>query len=159
MKRVLILLMSIIAIVGLVACGGESEDTEVQPEEEKEVIKRIDETVADDEIVKASVGEIIYIPEDGLGNNARYNVEIEIENKTDDVIEVISSKQSMDGEMIGDMVFFAEEITPGKKANSVMVIENYEGPLPKLAESLEFDLEVVKDMELQKSYEVKLKID
>lgn len=178
MKKISILLLSLLTVVSLAACddGEEKEvssvdssekgeesnsDSDKEDEEDKEdEAKEINKVIADDELVKATLISIEKI-DDKDWDEEKYNVNMEIENKSEDTIEVQAHEVSADGKMVDDMVFFSETVSSGKSADATMVIENYDGDLPKMEEDLEFDLVIFSEetFETIKEYDVKIELN
>lgn len=153
MKKLLVLLFT---AVFLVACGSEAEEKDVsevkaedesgsEQSEEKEndtETQEVDKVLADDDNVKATLTKIERV-EDKDFDEERYDIHIEVENKTDKTIEVQTREVSADGKMIDDMIAYSETVSGGKSSDSVLVIQNYDGDLPDLEESIDFTLVVL----------------
>lgn len=153
MKKALILLMSLIMVVGLVACGGETEDKEVGSvesdgkssktgDEGKNKEVGYDEVLLDSDSAKVTLKSISHIKNKDW-NEEYYSIKFSIENKLDKTIVVQSDQVSADGMMVTDDVTFSEEVAGGKKANGELRIETYDADLPPLDESLEFLLLII----------------
>lgn len=131
----------------------ESDNTE-KPEEES---KELNQTLVDNDNLKAVVTGITKV-EDKEWDEERYEINIEIDNKRDDSIEVQAHEASADGVMIDDMVMFSETVAGEKHSNARMIIENYEGDLPDMEENLEFILNVFShdDYDFEDRHDVKI---
>jgi hypothetical protein len=72
-----------------------------------------------------------------------YRVTYEVENKTDRTLTFQANEVSSDGKMIDEgMLTMSQDVAPGKKADAVLEIQNYEGPLPEIKNNLEMILRV-----------------
>lgn len=164
MKKLIFLLMSLFLVSTLVACDGETQteqkdigsvetssqledentDTDVEDETNADTEteeKEFNQVIADNENLKATLISIEKVV-DTFWEEEYYNVNIEIENKREDTIEVQAWEVSADGRMIDDYVFFSETVAGGKFSDATMKIENYDGDLPPMEENLEFILHV-----------------
>jgi hypothetical protein len=66
-----------------------------------------------------------------------------VENKTDKTLTFQANEVSSDGKMIDEgMLTMSQDVAPGKKADAVLEIQNYEGPLPEIKNNLEMILHV-----------------
>lgn len=186
MKKVLILFLSLLVGLTLAACGdsesGEKEITSVESteqskEESKESTesstdsadkkeedssneaKEFNDIIADNDHLKATLISIEKVVDEEW-DEEYYSVNIEIENKREDTIEVQAHQVSADGRMIDDFVYFSETIAGGKIADGKMQIQNYEGELPSMEENLEFILNVYShdDYEFENSTDVKIEL-
>lgn len=174
MKKILFALFSLMIIIGLVACDGEEaqgkdvtsvetsddENVEEAAEEEEEVVEEteeINEVVADNDMVKATLVSVDYI-EDKDWDEERYEIRFEVENKREDTIEVQAREVSTDGKMVDEsLLMMSQEISGGKVADAVLEIEDYSGgDLPDMDENLEMilhvfswdDMEVIEDIDV-----------
>ncbi len=134
-----------------------SEDEEAEADDVEEETKELDQTLVDNDNLKAVVTGIKKI-DDKEWDEERYEISIEIDNNREDTIEVQAHEVSADGVMIDDMVFMSETVSAGKHANAIMGIENYEGDLPEMEEELEFILSVYsdEDYEYEEEHDVKI---
>ena len=158
MKKYLLLIMSLFIALYLVACGKvvtekkqvesvstakdeQSSDVveQVEETEDESEIRDFNEVIADTDNLKATLISIEKVV-DTTFNDEYYNVNIEIENKREDTIEVQAREASADGRMIDDMIVFSETVAGGKIADATMRIKNYDGDLPPLEDNLEFIL-------------------
>lgn len=161
--------MLIVATLFLVACGGNNEDmntielssnndTEVNDNTSTHVIAEINQTIESD-LVEVDLINVEYVPEDEVGNYPYYKINFTAINKSDDDIWLSTDKESIDNVMASDLFTAADDITPGKTMNDYFQIINYDEELPEIKESIEFNLDVVSDMERQETHEVKIKIN
>ncbi|MEN2465921.1 hypothetical protein [Ornithinibacillus sp. JPR2-1] len=169
MKKLLLLMLSILVAVVLVACGetetqeksvdtvessnkssetnnenadGEETEAEEAAEETEETESATyDEVLLDDENATVILKGIETVRDDVFGDE--HNINLEIENKTDATIEVQAHEVSIDGFMVDDMVFFSETVAGGKKSNAKMSIMALDEELPELNENLEFKLMIL----------------
>src|SRR5699024_8368693 len=79
------------------------EENENSEEPEKESKKELDQTLVDNDNLKAVVTSITKI-EDKEWDEERYEISIEVDNKREDTIEVQAYEVSADDVMIDDMV-------------------------------------------------------
>src|SRR5690625_613489 len=144
---------SLLLTIGLLtACGdANSEDNDVNndatevnsdnSENESEESNKTEEAsdVIDDEYIKATFGK----PEHRSGEfYDSYDVEVEIENKTDDTIIVNAFDAFVDGtELAGAGI--GAEIKGKEKRTSMMKATNEEGELPEEFETIEFGVSIV----------------
>lgn len=134
-----------------------TEETE-KVESEASNKKAFDMAIADSENIKATLisAETII---DKEWDEEKIEIMFEVENKRQDTIEVQAREVSADGKMIDDtMLSMSQEIAPGKKADAVLTIQNYEGDLPEIAENLEMILHVFSwdDMDYEEEHQVKI---
>lgn len=160
MKKMLFLLAS--AILVLTACGEtneqpkevskvesegsqtESNDSNEAEVEEEEEVTDYNQVLLDSDNAVVTLESITKV-EDKTFDEEYYSIKLSIDNKLEETIEVQAQEVSADDVMVDDMVFFSETIAGGKKANAEMKIQNYEGDLPSLDESLEFKLMVLNE--------------
>lgn len=161
----------------LAACGNEVEEKNVSTvessekreeasksggneEDEQEEATEINKVLVDNEHVKATLVDIVKV-DDKDWDEQKYEINIEIENKRDDTIEVQAHEVSADGKMIDDMVFFSETVAGGKFSDATMIIQNYDGDLPEMEENLEFILNVFSfdDFEYEDKHDVKIEFN
>ena len=174
-KKVMTLLVSIIAVFGLVACGDttteekeiESVGTSESSEEDKNdgdessessEVEEVGEVIADDDYVKATLVSVEHVKDD-LFEEEKYVINIDLENKTSDKIVVQARDVSIDGTMVDDMVFFSEEIAGEKNAKGKLEIQNFDGDLPSMDENLEFVLLIIDDETFEDMAEHDVKIE
>jgi hypothetical protein len=154
MKKLLVVGLS--ALV-LAACGdtevsekevGKVETTEsVTNEEEAAPAKEVDTIDVNKEIVNnanmaAKLTKVEKIV-DKEWDEELYRVTYEVENKTDKTLTFQANEVSSDGKMIDEgMLTMSQDVAPGKKADAVLEIQNYEGPLPEIKNNLEMILRV-----------------
>lgn len=134
-----------------------TEETE-KVESEASNKKAFDLGIADSENIKATLisAETII---DKEWDEEKIEIMFEVENKRQDTIEVQAREVSADGKMIDDtMLSMSQEIAPGKKADAILTIQNYEGDLPEIAENLEMILHVFSwdDMDYEEEHQVKI---
>lgn len=141
-----------------------SDDKEVdndevieEEEEEKEETTEIEKVLVDNKHLKATMKNIVKVTNERW-DEERYEINIEIENKRDDTIEVTAREVSADDVMIDKMVFFSETVASGKTAHGQMAIENFDGPLPDMKENLEFILHIYShdDFDFEDNHEIKI---
>lgn len=155
MKKYLFILM---AVLMLVACGNDKEPEEVIADDESEsneseTVKEFDEVVADDENITATL-EDVTVTDDEFGK--RYNVNIKIENKSDETVDISVDEFSINDEMADDIKYYNNDPISGKKSgNTVIYIDNDDMELSDVKE-MQFNLEIAKDMELQNSHEIQI---
>lgn len=163
MKKILFALFSLMVIIGLVACDGEEAQgkdvtsVETSDDENVEETEEINEVVADNDMVKATLVSVDYI-EDKDWDEERYEIRFEVENKREDTIEVQAREVSTDGKMVDEsLLMMSQEISGGKVADAVLEIEDYSGgDLPDMDENLEMilhvfswdDMEVIEDIDV-----------
>lgn len=158
-------LLSIFLVLALAAgCAGandedqkaENENGEVQ--EEKDGVREINKEIANDEIIQATLVDIKKVEDEIFGNSIE--VKFEVVNKTDKTIEVQARQVSADGKMVDESALsMSQEIAPGKSADAVLTIMEFEGTaLPKMEENFEMVLHVFSwdDMDFEKNYPVKV---
>lgn len=169
MKRYLFIIVAVLLSVGLVACSGDEveekkvdsveladqDDTDDGVEEETEAtakseeaekyddIKEIDEEVVDSENVTARLISVEKIVDKDF-DEERYEIKFEVENKTDDLIVIQGREVSSDGKMIDEsMLMMSQEISGGKSADAVLIIESFDDDLPEIEDDLEMKLQVI----------------
>jgi hypothetical protein len=170
MKKFKVAGITALALIGLVGCSEEVAEKEVtnvtatdKAEEKapeapkKEEAAPINQAIVDDETVKATLTSIELV-EDPEWDEKRYVVTYEVENKTDLTLVVQAESVSADGKMIDEgLLTMSTEIAPGKKADAVLEIEDYDNPerLPEIKENFEMTLDVFDwDYQIEKKYEV-----
>lgn len=98
-----------------------------------------DEVLVDSDVLYLKLDEVIKTKD--FWDDEYYEFKFELENKTEDKIEVSAENVSMDDMMIDEDVVFYETITGGKKAISSLVVENYdEEGIPEFNDKFEFEL-------------------
>lgn len=174
-KKIMTLLVSIIAVFGLVACGettteekeiesvgasesSEEDKTDSDGSEESSDVEEVEEVIANDDYIKATLVNVEHVVDD-LFDEEKYVINIDLENKTSDKIVVQARDVSIDGTMVDDMVFFSEEIAGEKNAKGKMEIQNYEGDLPSMDDNLEFILVILNDETYEDITEHDVKIE
>lgn len=175
-KKAFFLLVLVIAVFGLVACGGTTtEEKEVgsvefsvqddidtnegaDAAEESSDVEEFGIVIADDDNVKATLVNVEHVVDD-LFDEEKYVINIDIENKTENKVIVQARDVSIDGTMVDDMVFFSEEIAGDKNAKGKMEIQNYEGELPTMEDNIEFILLIIDDETFEDLAEHEVKID
>lgn len=152
MKRLNIFLCMLLVFGLLVGCADFKEDgeenrnrdskTEKQTLKKKEGVIEINLPIADDDIVQATLIEIKKDKDVLFGNTIE--VKFEVVNKTDKTIEVQARQVSIDGKMVDEStIFMSQEIAPGKSADAVMTILEFDDiELPAMEENLEMLLHV-----------------
>lgn len=171
-------LLATLGICGLVlaACGEESTSTEntetenVTTEESVETQEESSEeseknkfeyiqSVADNDNFKATLLEIEHVYDEEW-DEERIEVRFDVENKREDTIEVQARSVSINGRMVDEgLQSMSQEIAPGKVAEAVLTIEDYNGEeLPALEGDFEMLLHVFSwdDMEYEEDAEVKV---
>ncbi|WP_017472564.1 hypothetical protein [Amphibacillus jilinensis] len=165
MKKFLVLILSLFVVFVLAACGESgAEEKDVSSvetsgkadevtdtdsgEEDDEALEDLEsdseefnQVIADTENIKATLVSIEKVT-DTTFDEEYYGVNIEVENKQEETLEVQTKEVSADGRMIDDMVFFSETVSGGKISDATMKIQNYDGDLPAMEENLEFILSV-----------------
>ncbi|MBM7541665.1 hypothetical protein [Amphibacillus cookii] len=176
MKKFLVLILSLFVVFVLAACGesgaeekdvnsvetsGKADEVTDTDEGEDEAVEdsesdaeEFDQVIADTDNIKATLVSIEKVT-DTTFEEEYYGVNIEIENKQEETLEVQTKEISADGRMIDDMVFFSETVSGGKISDATMKIQNYDGDLPSMEENLEFILSVYSSDD----YEVKDEVD
>lgn len=154
MKKIKLVSLSALVVLGLVGCSEEVAEKEVKqvettdktkessksPEPKKEAApKSMDIQIADNETVKAVLKSISLVEEYGT---TKYEIVYEVENKSDALIIVQARNVSADGKMVPEgLLAMSNEIAPGKVADCVLTIEDYEGkPLPTMDDNFEMTL-------------------
>lgn len=141
-----------------VSMGNENEAEEVAEED----LYEFDEVIADDEDFKATLLSIEHI-NDEQWDEERIEVRFDVENKRDENIEVQARTVSLDGRMIDEsLLMMSQEVAPGKVAEAVLVIQDFEGKeLPELEGDFEMTLRMFdwEDYEYEKETEVNVNLD
>lgn len=158
MKRKLFLIMFILGLLTLAACGENNDDqhtndneNETEPvekpdsnedEEIQDEVKEVNEVIVDNDNVHATLVEIER--KEDIFFDEVYNVVFEVENKLDHNIEVQARSVSADGEMIDETILaMSQDIAPGKKAKAVLQILNMESyDFPEMKENFEMTLHI-----------------
>ena len=154
MSKKLAIIFSLLMTVMLAACGStevtekegtvSSGDTPAEEtgnqEESNATEEKVNQLIADDENIKATLVGIVEKKDDIWGNSIE--VTFEVENKTDKTIEVQADEVSADNKMVDEaLCSMSTEISPGKLADCVLTISDYEGhTFPTLEENLEMKL-------------------
>lgn len=179
MKKIALLLLATIISIGLVACSGETTkeekevssvnssdknkekanvDEEKDDEQAEENVQEFNQVIVDNDTFKATLTSVEKIV-DKEWDEERIEVTFEVENKRDETIEIQAREVSADGKMIDEsMLMMSQEVAGSKKADAVLVIQNYDGDLPKIEEDLEMKLNVFSwdNMDLEELYDVKI---
>ena len=178
MKKFLLLLLAMMVVAGLAACGeseveekevsavessddneesADAEEEETDAGDESEA-KEFDQEIVDNDNFKATLVSVEKI-EDKDWDEERIDIKFEVENKRDETVDVQAREVSADGKMIDEsMLIMSQEVAGGKKADAVLTIENYDGDLPDMEEELEMKLHIFSwdDMEFEEDYDVKV---
>lgn len=119
----------------------EEEATEEETTEETNTVE-VNQLIIDDKNIKATLVSIVEETDDIWGKSIK--VTFEVENKMDKTIDVQAREVSADNKMVDEMQYsMSTEISPGKLADCVLTISEYEGyTLPKLEENLEMKLHI-----------------
>lgn len=118
------------------------EDEAVEEEENEESeSSAYDEVILDDDTAKVVLTEIETVRDEIFGDE--HQIKLEIENKSDQTIEVQSREVSLDGLMADDMAVMSETVAAGKRANGELAIMAFDEELPELNENLEFKLVIL----------------
>lgn len=98
--------------------------------------------IVDNENIKVTLIDVVKKKDDIFGNEIR--VKFEVENKMDQAIEVQARQVSADGKMVDETILsMSTEIAPGKIADAVLTISDFEGyDFPALEDNLEMILHV-----------------
>lgn len=181
MKRILFALFSLIVIIGLAACSGEDveekdvssvesseEENEAEAAEKEEESEETDaeaaaeefnEVIADNDNFKVTLLSVEHIVDQDW-DEEKYEIKFEVENKTDETVEVQAREVSADDKMVDEsMIFLSQEVSGGKVADAVLEIQNYNGDeLPDMEENLEMILHIFSwdDMENEENFDVKI---
>lgn len=123
--------------------NAEANDEENNDEESEEVLTDDEETLIDEE--KYSIDLVKVVEEEMMGDKEIKAV-FEVENKSDDYLEIFAETASADGKMINaeNMNMFIE-VSPGKEAEDYFQIFEFEDEdfeLPELNDELEIDIMV-----------------
>src|SRR5699024_10962949 len=117
------------------------EENENSEEPEKESKKELDQTLVDNDNLKAVVTSITKI-EDKEWDEERYEISIEVDNKREDTIEVQAYEVSADDVVIDVVVMFMVIDALVKRLTSILIIENYYYELTEILNNLVFILDV-----------------
>lgn len=131
-----------------------NENNEAETETES---ASYDEVLLDDEVAKVTLTGIETVRDEIFGDE--YKIKLEIENKSDKTIIVQSDQVSLDGLMVGDMVFFSETVAGEKRAVGSMDIMALEDELPDFNENLEFKLIVIDEETFSTISETPISVD
>lgn len=161
--------MLIVAALFLAACGVDNEDInttdslsnnndeEVNDNTSTQVIAEINRSIESD-LVEIDLINVEFIPEDEVGNYPYYKINFTAINKSDVDIWLSTDKESIDNVMASELFTSADDIAPGNTTNDYFQIIAYEEELPEIKESIEFNLDVVSDMERQEAHQIKIDI-
>ncbi|MGP6138616.1 hypothetical protein [Jeotgalibaca sp. A127] len=133
----------------------EVQSSEIIPEENVEteesitedvssgIIYEYNEVIADNDNFKATLLEIEYIY-DELWDEEKIEIRFDVENKLEDSIEVQARSLSINDRMVDDSIqMMSQEVAPGKIAEAVLTLQDYEGnDLPALEGNLEMLLHI-----------------
>lgn len=169
MKRLIFATFVAGALV-LSGCGDEAAETESKEETsptEQEETKDEKETsieeqvVLDNEQFMVKVKDFVVKEDSFSGQEAK--VILEVENKTDQTVEVQSREGSVDGEMFDDAFVLSETVAPGKTAKmslslSEMWLDEDAQEFPEFNDYLETNI-VLLDDGFQELESVPLRID
>lgn len=165
MKRFKVMILLGVSGLVLAACGSEdasegvlteseagsseAEITEVAEETslaESETtgennLYEFNEVIADNENFKATLLNIEYVYDD-MWDEEKIEVRFDVENKREDSIEAQARSVSLNGRMVDEgLLTMSQEIAPGKVAEAVLEIQDYEGnELPALEGDFEMSL-------------------
>ena len=104
--------------------------------------KEFNQTIVDNENVKATLVKVEKVIDDFF-DEEKVEITFEVQNKKDTTIEVQAREVSADNKMIDEtMLTMSQEVAPGKLADAVLTIQNYEGDLPKMEEVIEMNLHI-----------------
>lgn len=159
-RKILYLLITILTISLLTACGnsGESGEKEIgniestdknnqlaeqeEDSSEENETETFDQLIVDNDNIKATLISVEKIV-DKTWDEEKIKVKFEVENKKDIAIEVQARGVSADGKMIDEsMLTMSQEIQPGKRADAILTIQNYNGDLPEINEDMEMTLHI-----------------
>lgn len=179
MKKWSILFVLALILGLLTACGGttdtenkdgavETPDTSTDTTDEDTGVgedvagddnrQEFNQLIVDNENVKATLVDVIRKKDDIFGDEIR--VKFEVENKTDHPIEVQARQVSADGKMIDETILsMSTEVAPGKIADAVLTISDYEGyEFPALEDNLEMILHIFswENEDFSEDHEVKV---
>lgn len=119
-----------------------NQSEEQEDEDEEKETKTFDQLVVDNDNIKITLISVEKIM-DKIWDIERIEVKFEVENKKDIAIEVQARGVSADGKMIDESILFmSQEIQPGKRADAILTIENYDGELPEINEDMEMTLHI-----------------
>lgn len=170
------LLPLLVFILGLAACGetseenvggtvnssedAETENVEEATDEEEATTEdnELNEVVADNENVKATLVKIVKKDDSTWGKSIE--VIFDIENKREDSIEVQARSVSADGRMVDEGILsMSQEVAPGKAATAKLTFDDYEDhDFPELTSDFEMELHVFSwdEMEYEENFPVKV---
>jgi len=104
--------------------------------------KDFNQTIVDNDNVKATLVKVEKVIDDFF-DEEKVEITFEVQNKKDTTIEVQAREVSADNKMIDEaMLTMSQEVAPGKLADAVLTIQNYEGDLPKMEEVIELTLHI-----------------
>lgn len=164
MKRYLFIIVAVLVSISLIGCSEdkveekevdhvdlehqeevdtEKEDGETQESTEDEDVKEIDEEVVNNDMIAVSLISVKKIINKDW-DEEKYEIKFEVENKTDDLIEIQAREVSSDGKMIDEsMLMMSQQVSGGKSADAVLTIENFDGDLPEIDDNLEMKLQII----------------
>ncbi|KKB34916.1 hypothetical protein [Bacillus thermotolerans] len=171
--KAFVLFISIVISTGvLAACGGEkkvevestvsNEEAVLAEKEEapKSMLKEYNQPITDNKNVKATLVSIEKIV-DPEWNEERVEVKFAVENKRKETIEVQAREVSTDGKMVdAGMLTMSQEVSPGKRADAILTIQNYDGDLPSMKDNLEMKLHIFSwdNMDYTEEHHVKINL-
>lgn len=118
------------------------EEAQTEEEDATEEETNYDEVLIDEDSIKVTLIDIEKVTGDDWDQD-HYLVNLDIENKTDNTVEVQTREFSADGKMIDDMIMFSETVSGGKSADGSIEIMDWENDnLPEIEEEMEFILNV-----------------
>lgn len=165
-----IIMLVVFGMFVLIACGdtevqeidgqvSQSSDTSVNVSSEgtstDSTIKDLNNQIVNDESINASLVNIEYIEDEFYGKQIK--VKFLVENKTNETITVQAREVSTDGMMVDETVItMSQDISPGKKANCILTIHDFEGyEFPTLNSNFEALLRVFdEDYDIEFEYPV-----
>lgn len=173
MKKSILLLSSLFVMSGINTVFAQDdaqiEEIELQIEQKEQELSDLksklkeltgeadEEIIVDDEEFLIKFMEIKELDD-------RYEVEFEIENKSDQKIELQARTVSVDDTMVDDSILImSQEVAPRKKATATLKFQNYSDPedLPELTGNLELDLHIFSwdDYDFTRDYPVSISLD
>lgn len=163
------LLVGIVLVFLLAACGEETKDIDTSVDQNDEQNQKDENTSGDSANKENNVGDeaadtreetasVVVLDEAGVkitytgltitedavfGKEAKLN--FSIENSTDKLVTVQERNMSVDGYMVDETILtFSEDVAAGKKAKGAITFSEFEGyDFPAFNETIEFDLVVI----------------
>ena len=173
MRKVLLMLLASLALV-LGACGDDVEEKEVgsvdssekgaETEEVEEVeddVEEINMKIVDSDIAEVTLVDMKKVDKE---DESRYELAVEIENKSDKDIYLGAFDMSADGKMVPEeMVDFGPSVSAGKKADEKIILTDLfaedDKELPEIDDEIEFTMHVIDGDSYETIEEHKVKID